>query len=720
MWLSVTRICLYSLQIENQLEAMGKNLFKQLSDIHKLQHELSSNSMSPNYVTSQQESTKDDEDLQGPLKGPDINYKQKLSVLQHKIDILVSDKQQLLVVHKEAMDKIRSEAEKEKQKVIETEAEHQKKVLRLTTELSSSKMALEHYKNDAQSLEVQLHQLQQEVKAKERELQVFRGKQQRKVFPAVPSENKEYLRLREENESLQKDIQFKSAEMERIPAFHNFHLVKYEAEMEKERQEYQNELQRVTEDAESKISTLKTKMSEQQVLIKMRYNIQLESTQQELKSCQLTMNKLMDRAEEAEKQSEHLLFELSQQRDVVRVKESHIEELQGMQKRCQDEVRSVEKEKQAIELQLREQIKQLCSELQIVKSQLSKTRVVEKVDVPDINCPLEAEVPDTPVMSPSRQSFHSDLTSHAEIISQMKEQLEDLKMCLVQQNSSSMKKNELTLVQELLEANARLKENLEREQRLKELGTLEKDFEIQALAEREKEYHLQGICFNTVKGFEQNLQIFQGESEARICLISEKIKVANATVLSLMEKVKETCIGAHNHEQLAEVSSRPENTTVDLLPKTSQNEQQHLLADESGEINELHEPLFNPPQMEVASRNVQGYPVEMKNVSPCMISVCGDVTDGNVTEGQENEMQQDVHKENMPRQSILVREGNTTIQQEVVNEPVEALMEYMDMASKNDFVVTNVHQDEQLEAEQQTEVEKVFAHSTHRDFKCSI
>jgi hypothetical protein len=688
--------------IENQLEAMEYNLLKQLSDIHKLQNEVSSNMNSSS--TSLLELTTGAAVQADQKSETDTDYQHRIHSLQHKIDVFTTEKEHLLTAHREAMDKM---AEEEK-KVIETETEHNKAILRLTKELKSSKMALEQYKNDAQSLEVQLNELQQEVKTKDRELQILQGKQQRKVLPILPSENKEFSRLKEEKECLLKDIQVKSAEIERMQELQTTELERYEADLERERQDCQDKLETVTKDAERKIIAFKTKMSEEQALFKMRCNIQVESTQQELKSCQFTLKKLKGIVETAEKQSEHLLFQLSQQRDAVKVKESRIEELENMQKQYQDEISSIQQDKQELELHLNEHINQLQSELQIVKSELrlGQTGVVETV--PDITCSFEVQMPHTPVIT-SRQSFHSDLAYNVEIVSQMKEQLEDLQMCLVQQNSYSSTKNELALVQQLLEINTSLKEHLERErtERLKEIATLEdKDLQIQALARGEEEYR---ACLNDsiLKGLERDLYNFQQQSEARLSSFSEKLKVANASVLSFIERMKknresivraETFTSDELHKsQVAEVCCRSEN---DRQRRKHEEELDHLVTDKKREITEFDEQLF---QEEAADISGPRYPVHMKNDSFSISSgseVHRDVTDGNETH---EEIKMRV-PENSAHRSPVEINNNPRIP---VYESVEVLMQYDDTALQHDFMVTNKHPQDQ--PEQKAEIEKTNA-----------
>ena len=619
---------------------MENNLLKQLSDIHKLQQEISS----PKSST--------------PINDED-DYQQRIKELQRMLDTFTSEKQQLLIAHTEAMDKMQYEAEKEKERIVQIQTEHNKAIMKLTKELESSKMALEQYKNDAQSLEVQLHVLQQEVKTKERELQLSRAKQQRKVLPILPSENKEISRLKEENDFLLKDIKAKAMEIERIQELHKCEQEKYEAELKRKQQEYQEEYKRKTEDAESKISALKNRMSEEQASTKARCNIQVESTQQELKSCQLTIEKLRDRVDTAEKQSEQLLYELSQQKDLVKIKEHQLEELQRMQKTYQDEMCCIKQDKQQLELQLTQQIHQL-------QMKQAETKVVEEVAVMDIDCPLQADMAAIPAMSPSRQSSHSDHSYHAEIVSQMKKQLEDLQMCLIQQHTTSGKKNgnELTLVQELLEINASLKEHLQREQkeRVKELAALgEKDLKMQALTESEKKHRLQEN--NAVmKRLEQNLQFLQQKSEECICSISDKIQAANARLMERMKKKKVCETGSRNYISRAEVSCKPKDEHLHFTQdrqRMHERDLQHSVTVKKSDISVWDKPLFTSHQTQVPCNMVQEPLVVMKNAESCHSGSVQeedeDVIDGNETDGQLVESQ----KENCRKEAEQEIQGKT-------------------------------------------------------------
>ena len=526
-------------QIEIQLETMESNLLKQLSDIRTLQHWLETGGMGQN----QRESITAAKHVPvealisegGESANTSLDYQNEL---QHKLDIMTSEKQKLLFAHEVEMQKTHSEAKKERKKCLKIENEHNRTIVRLQKELHSSQMALEQYKNDAQSLEVQLSVFQHEIKCKDKELKYLQERQQRKVLPIVPShtlEDKELSRLEKQNERLLNEIQVKVAEIERIQGLLECQQEIYENELERQTQE---KLERMRNDADSKATAVETRTTRELALCVKHHNIHVENDEQDMKA---SLKKFNDRVETAEKKSEdHLL----QQNELVKLQQSEIEELQSKQIRAQEEISCIEREKQKLKSQLIEKINledHLRSDLEKVKSQLYQKQI-SVLEEQDVNSPVETQLMAKPVLSPNRQSVHSDNTFHAEIVAQMKEMLEDLQMCLVLQDSSSCKKNKLTLVHELLEANATLKENLEREQneRIKELVTLDEKDSRMEVTERENNYHLQrNHCLNSaVKNLERDIALLEHQLEACIHSFSEKIGAANASIAQLIERLK--------------------------------------------------------------------------------------------------------------------------------------------------------------------------------------
>ena len=530
-----TRHIFYT-QIENQLENLEVNLGKQLCDIHKLRDKLSNTEMGdsdpqskslapvlvgdPELLASADEVSEEEERSHG--------YQEEVRDLQHKLEVALAEQQQLMIDHNEALQRIQSDTQDEMQKLIASGKEQNEAILRLRKELHSSQLALEQYKSDAQSLEVQLQLLQHEIKAKERELQLVQGRPFKR-FATVPSnvalENEELAKLRDEKKNMQKNIEVKLAEAEEL----HLHQLQdqeatYKAELEMRAQIHHKELARVREDAMCEITALKATMSKEHAS-NMCFEIQLANVQKELNESHLVVKSLTSRLEMAEKHFEHL----SKQREV---KEALIE---ATQPQSDTEMSSAERERQ----EPKEQI-QLHTELEEMQSKVTDTMPMVAVEeaTEGSNYQLSTEVMPSSVMPPMVQCCQSGF--HEEIVSQMKEQLQDLQVCLVQQTNTS-DKNELTLVKELLNTIQALEVSLEREQdrSIKELETLEEE-KSKALTERDISFSVERAHFYhaVLENLKEAVQFLVQRSESSICSCVKKIEEASKALAHITESMK--------------------------------------------------------------------------------------------------------------------------------------------------------------------------------------
>lgn len=632
-------------QIDSQLANAEDSLVRQLDEIHRLRDMLSSTNVTPtdfSYVQtslnhvhheSTEASAETELDLLEELERREsmehsLDHQQLLKELQNEVDASRGAMNQMKTVHKEEMVRMKLEAGEERQKYLAYEDEQNKILMRLEKELRSSQLALEQYKHDALSLEDQLQKSRQIMKTKERELQLLQGRPQRKTLPLLPGQaldKEELMRLSEDNKKLQEDIRSMRAELEKVQEKElqkrESQLVQHEAELEEMRHDYLLKLAVAREDGENKAAAMRTLMEKELRMSKERCEIQVEGAQQELKVSQLTIMQLNGKLELAEKQCESLLHNVSQHRDTAAIQASLIVELEERQVRLQEELSHVQRDKQERDSQLVQQAdkeQELYSQLGQLQSLLKQSQsrqaaLAEEIAMEETDCPLEAIPLTSPTMSPSRRSFQSDHSFHEEIVTQMKSQLEDLQMCLVQQHSSPSKVNELTLVQELLGTNSALQANLEREQaeRKRELVVLErKDLQIITLMEKMEEYHSELVNFKNamLETFEQALKSLQQRSDASIHKSSSKLEAASMVILQLIETLRareerhtsalETLISELNQSLIAQESYKEDmkqlHSTLDRSREELDHSEQELkrtLDIKESEVSELRRML---------------------------------------------------------------------------------------------------------------------------------
>jgi hypothetical protein len=588
-------------EIDHQLENTEN---EQLRDVHKLRDKLcnAATAGSPtDYGCLSRESDAeplDDSEGEGTeLDENSPDYQQLFYQLQHELDVSATEKKKMLITHTEALNKVQSEAEEEKQRLFSSESEQNKTILRLRKELHSSQMALEQYKNDAHSLEVQLQMLQQEIEVKDREMQLLQGRQQRKILPILPSqtvENKELTRIKEEKKSLQETINAKVAEFERHLQNEAIHRKKCEALLEERQREHQEELTKTKEGAERKVLTFQKMLSSEQTANRIRSEIQVERAEKQVKAGHFSIRNLEEKVELAEKQCKILLLELSQQKDEAQKQERQITELQDIQRKVREELFVMAREKRELEIHLEHQ---LHTQIAQVQSELEQ-KVVEEVAMEDIDLPLEGLSLTMPLRPSSRQSYQYN---HEEIVVQMKEQLDNLQMSLLQQHDSFSKTNELTLVQQLLQTNLALKQSLEQEQKDRQREFAALNSEIETLQRRMKNDRLKVATFNNnvSEKLEKALKSLQQRTEACICTSLAKVEAASAAISHLIQGAnarEEVCTKASVSGLKQETHEQEINSTCSDKEMTEEDQEvEHQLHVDETETHELKKHLQETP-----------------------------------------------------------------------------------------------------------------------------
>lgn len=516
---------------------MESNLVKQLADIHKLQQKVSGaevdvfGSGNSNHSTQPTESNTNvgfptaDKNVGSEVEYTiSPQYGQEIAELQQQLQDLSAEKENLLLGHNEAVEKLKSDA---KAKEEEIQERYKTTVLSLQRECETCRVEAEQYKNEVDSLKVQVSMLENEQKIKEMEVRQLKERQQRKVLPLLPvqaAEKKELMRLKEENENLTMEVKKQVKEVWRIKDLHAHQQMQHDTEVDKRKKIYKEELEKMKNDYESRIAKLKVSVSQENISSR---KIRDESVEQDLKVCRLTIDKLKNRVEAAETQCENLIEELSRERADVKGMEKQMRELEKLHAEAQKEVCDITREREKIQLELIECKQALHSELQKQHEMVVEESVMSSM--PDV------EQMAAPVYSTPPPTTHSDHHSNHEIVSQMKQQLEDLQVCLVQQNTSPSKKNESTLIHELLAMNKILKDELEKEQIRQE----EKEANIKSLAAREN------AQIHTVQKLQQAVGLLQQNCESCILTLDDRIQAVNGAVNYLMNKVKQRIHQTH-------------------------------------------------------------------------------------------------------------------------------------------------------------------------------
>ena len=251
---------------------------------------------------------------------------------------------------------------------------------------------------------------------------------------------------------------------------------------------------------------------------------------------------------------------------------------------------------------------QLHSERGQLQSQ-NQIRQVEEIAVAEIDYPFNCHSQPSPVKLPSRHSHQSDHSYHEDIVAQMKSQLEDPQMCLVQQHNSAMKLNEWTLVQETNSA------NVEREQKNweTELEKLKvKDAVIQHLTEKVEEHQteLERIETAFLQSMDQALSSLQQKLNSSVDNSSLKVETANKAIAQMFEMIhvqherhtnalhtliydlNEVRIVQNTYQQEIELLHSTLDQSQDELTHTKQ-ELKHSLTIKEAEISKLKEMLNN-------------------------------------------------------------------------------------------------------------------------------
>ena len=639
--------------------------------------------------------------------------KDHLEKLQCEVNALIAERNQLVTAHQHEVKQIELKAKKEKQKLLDIEDEQNKTLKRLGKELCSSQLALEQYKNDAQSLENQLQLSRQEIKIKERDLQ---SRLQKMNLPAIrkqTQESEELTKLRIEKKHF---YEVKNAEVKSLQDALNTEvsrLKECKTQLQEKVHEYQSELIKFRKDAEFRASSMQKAMVKKIEAIKTQCDIQVENTQQELKTNKLTTIQLEEKLISANKQCEKLLLDLQQEHAVT----TQANQISELQLRPQEMISHADGDKQK-QITMEQQ---LCNEIQNPQAQLNIREVsVDEMAVKEVDHSLTCLSITSPIISPSRHSYQSDYSSHEDIVTQMRAQLEDLQTCLVQQHTSPSKSDELTLVEELLEANAILQANLEKEQkeRQRELAALkEKESKIQILMEN-TEFHnqkLNSFTGNVFQNLEQALESLHKRSETCICNCILKVEAANIAIAQLKDTMRKSHTKKRKVNDIDKWHERTHEALSTVMSQKDDLDTHDIRAAIVG-----FQALENEKEIEIESAmNEKDIEIETLRKEISVVMQQRDESQ-KTTDAMCIEMQLKEEDISSLKTQIYIKEEEIAKLekklQKVVNEPVEVVMQYMETApleSVSDAVITSMQKD--LQTGNQQSLQLVSQHKTEVD-----
>lgn len=573
-------------QIDSHLISAEDALARQLEDIHELKDLISSEGRASSYLRESLErqqreaaekerqhrvSVTELEDKMTSMKEELSSYitqYQRAAEISEKLQEELDASRSMLTEqkreHEDDVARLKLQLQEVKQQHSAKEKELNKSIVRLGKELQSSQLALEQYKHDAQSLEDQLQKSKQAVKAKEKELHLLHGQIAQHKTISQPLDDEELMMLQKANDQLKIDIEGRVEEVRRAEeeaqklrlqlASANKEISmlssKHSSQLEEMRRELQTEMSRAKVEGDSQVAAVRAALERELRMSKERYDIQFEQIHQELKGSQLNYTQLQGKLESAEQQCESLLLQVSQNKETEAGLMRQVKEFQAIQTQYKEEVAHYKKSMEEKELkltQMAEVERQLKSHIgslqeQLRQSQRRQAALVDDMAMEETEFGLEA-LPVTSPMSPSRHSYQSDRSFHEEVVTQMKSQLEELQMCLLQQGSP-VKSNELSLVQELISNNTVLKEELEKVQADREAEVelmAIKDLELLALKTKLQQHDtvLKKLKDEVAEKVDLALKSLRKRSDSSIEDSLSKLEAASQTMSLLSQTVQE-------------------------------------------------------------------------------------------------------------------------------------------------------------------------------------
>ena len=391
------------------------------------------------------------ETVKQQLKGSELRTKE----LQEK---LLMTEGQCEDAHAE-VSQLRDREAQTRQQIMEFQANEK----RYKSEMSQLKTDAEQYRDELASLKVKEEQYQSQVAVLAEELQ-NRAAQKQAPVEAVAVDETDFMEM-----SLPRRPSSRSSYLSDT-SMHEETITQMKSQLE--------DLQRMLmipgkfseEEGDEKLSllqeliannnTLQSDMQKAQQNIRSEqqgYLGQIEDMKQELKASELRIQALQEKLSMTEIQSEKALMEVNQLRDRGTHHQQQILEYQASEKKYKSEMS-----------QLKTDAEKYKDELAALKDKEQQYQNQIAILAEELQCTAVQESPVTPPYSPTSRTAHKfDISTHEEMVTQMKSQLEDLQRMLVTRGESSCEEGdseELSLIQELLANNHALQSDMRKAQ----------------------------------------------------------------------------------------------------------------------------------------------------------------------------------------------------------------------------------------------------------------
>ena len=443
------------------------------------------------------------------LEQSEVNLHNELTSLQTELE---SERQ----LREEEVNKLVQKLQERQNLLSEIETQKHGEILEVRKELETAQASLVHYQQEVESLTSQMHNSQEALDAKELELAEMQkkfeaaqaGKSQQadidaeevtRLKTSLEQMQEEYAQSSELNEHLQKQVEMFQATVEvskqnaeeEISKLRS-QLITAHDEISEQSTLYEDEILQLKEDSERKLQSWREKAEMRLAEVQegcqrqiQRYKVQMEVVHQELKSSEMQQRRLQEKLVEVEQECENALAEINQLREGEESSQLLIADYQVKEEQYLAELAQyrVDVERYQAELSLlRADSRRFEDEVSSNNSGTEEAQVWavpidEEIVAVDVTDDLEA-TPDleatsdfdaTTDLETSRpsSSHYSDVSSHEDVVDQMKSQLEELQKLLALQGSKGGEdavETELSLVQELLSNNAMLQSKVHKMQ----------------------------------------------------------------------------------------------------------------------------------------------------------------------------------------------------------------------------------------------------------------
>ena len=485
------------------------------------------------------------------LEQSEVNLWNELTSLQTELE---SERQ----LREEEVNKLVQKLQERQNLLSEIEAQKHGEILEARKELETAQASLVHHQQEIERLTSRMHSSQEALDAKELELAEMQkkfevGESQQadidteevtRLKTSLEQIQEEYAQCSELNEHLQKQVEMFQATVEASKQNAEDEISKLRSQLITAHDEiseqstlYEDEILQLKEDSERKLQSWRDKAEMRLAEVQegcqrqiQRYKVQMEVVQQELKLSEMQQRRLQEKLVEVEQECENALAEINQLREGEESSQMLIADYQAKEEQYLAELAQyrVDMERYQAELSLlradsRRFEDEVSSNSGAEEAQVWAAPIDEEIVAVDVTDDLEA-TPDleatsdfdaTTDLETSRpsSSHYSDVSSHEDLVDQMKSQLEELQKLLALQGAKGGEdavETELSLVQELLSNNAMLQSKVHKMQQKAKSERLKHADSLQA-----KE--------RTIKALQSKMELEMQAAKALVAASSSKL-----------------------------------------------------------------------------------------------------------------------------------------------------------------------------------------------------